>query len=128
MITLKNGDTLTVLCSFNHQGKAFNTGSIRAAICQHGGFPAAWNEKLFAVKPVTGIIDDVVPGFYTVELVILIKDVGTVLFPEGLYELYAKMTGIPGSDLYFYGFDDDIQLQGFGDAVFSNLTVNYSKA
>ena len=131
MITLKNGDTLHIVCNFQHKGAAYNSGRIYAAlgkVAVIGGF----DEKLVNYITVNGIQEDADWTLYQVIVDIPIVNVGTVGFAPGPdYEVYVKMDNIPGADLYWYGPENDINLEAgvpAEPAQFQNLTVTYSKA
>lgn len=122
MVTLLNGNTLRFTCKVTHLGDAFAGARMYAAIGVKGieGF----NEKLAAWKDFD-VTKDSIPKTYTVVVDVLIGDIGTLLFPGGLYEAYVKLISIPGDDIFWYGSPGDIELVSHQ---FSNLVVTYSKA
>jgi len=131
MLTLQNGDILNITCAFQHKGEAYNTGRLYAAIGKRaviGGF----DEKLVNYITVAGILDDPDWTDYSVNLAIPIKNIGTIgLAPGSDYEVYVKMDNIPGAVLYWFGPENDINLEGGVPSIpteFQNLSVSYAKA
>lgn len=131
MVTLTIGETLKVTATFQYSGPGYSGYKVRAAICQK----AVWipilqpmDEILFSE---TGPLS--VPSTPTLTLFTVpaglpptgLNIVITSAISPGLYELYAKMIGLPGADLYWYGPLDDIQI--IGAQVFQNLAVTYVK-
>lgn len=129
-VELRNGDTLEITCIFTHEGKAFSGAQLYAAIGKKGliSFDEVWGH--IATSPTLSFPDDPIPAEYSEKLLITIK-AGTgwaAIKPGTGYELYVKLVGIPGSDLYWYGPLDDITIvepEVPGEAVFSNLEVTY---
>jgi len=122
MVTVKTGDRLKFVCRFTHQGAAFSGAYIRVAIGQKGAvsFDEALGHNVTSSS--LSVLYDLVPTLYEVPLIITIQ---SNLGP-GKWEAYAKLTGIPGADLYWYGPIDDIIVEEAA-ALFSNLTVTYTK-
>jgi hypothetical protein len=122
MIQLFNGDVLRCTVRFEHLGAARAGIGLRVAICQHG---ATYDElpQHFIQRNDVSVDDDLEWTTYTEVVDIPIHDIPNLVGP-GLYELYAKMTGIPGADLYWYGPDDDLE---FVAEEFENLLVTYTK-
>lgn len=135
MLTLKNGDRLKLVAIFQHRGAAFSGAQIYAALGKRSQptllFPQGqFDEKLVGRGSITGIIQDANWTNYTVDVIIPIINVGTLMFPAGSdYEVYAKIVGIPGGDIFWYGPENDITLEAplAAGAEFANLNVTYSK-
>lgn len=129
MLTLRNGDVLRLTTTFQHIGAAFTGARVYAALGKRavlGGF----DEKLVGQVNVTGIVNDISWTTYTVEVPIPIANIGTTGFPGGSdYEVYAKLIGIPGGDILWFGPENDIILEApVSAAAFANLSVTYVKA
>jgi len=124
MVTLLNGNILRFVCKFTHQGEGQVGVRVYAAIGKKavvGGF----DEKQFSFVDVD-IPSDYTPTEYTINVDIVIENVGTVGYPAGAdYEAYVKLQNIPGADIFWYGPENDIELLS-GIAEFSNLVVTYS--
>jgi len=130
MVELRNGDTLRLICSFQHKGKAISGAKIYAAIGKAGtvlGFDEI--SGFNGTTEITGIKDDTDWTTYKVSVDIPIDGIDTWLGPNSgsEYEVYAKIKNIPGSDIFWYGPNDDITLvPPAGEAEFQNLTVIYN--
>ncbi len=133
-VELRNGDTLRLICDFKHKGKAYSGARIYAAIGSKG---ITFDELggFNGTTVVTGIKDDPDWTTYRVTVDIPITKIDTFLGPSAgsKYEVYAKLTNLPGlgiiTDIFWYGPEDDITLVApLGKAEFQNLTVSYKLA
>ena len=125
MVTLRNGDKLRLKCTFQHKGAAFTGAKLYGAI---GTKAPEFNEVLYNIVTVSGIKEDADWTTYSVNVDIEIKNVGTIAIPAAAYyEAYVKLIGIPGADIYWYGPDNDINLEVPAEAEFQSLDVSYSK-
>ena len=130
MVTLKNGDILRFLCSFQHKGAAWSGAKLYAAIGQKDTF---FNEVqgMNGTTIITGIKDD--PDWVTYQntVDVPISNIGGTggAVPGSMYEAYVKLISIPGADIFWYGPLNDITLEApIGVAEFRNLAVSYQKA
>lgn len=120
MVTKTIGETLVVTAKFNYSGPGFSGYKVRAAIGEKGVF---FNEILFRETAALSVPSTPTLTLYTVPAGLLDIVITSGISP-GLYELYAKMIGLPGADLYYYGPLDDIEI--IGAQVFQNLVVTYA--
>ncbi len=131
-VELRNGDTLRLTCSFQHQGKAISGVEIYAAIGKAGTLLGFDELQGYTGRTVVlGIQNDIDVTTYEVSVDIPIKNIEGFLGPKAgsIYEVYAKITRIPGPDIFWYGPEDDITLVApLGEAEFQNLVVSYGKA
>ena len=125
MINLTNGDTLRLVLAFQHIGAAFTGARLYAAIGKKG---LTFDEKIPQWLDLYNIVVDANWRVYSYQMDIPIANIGTIGFPAGTYEVYAKLTGIPGADLYWYGPLNDLNLQVVVAAQFKDLQVAYQKA
>jgi len=128
MISLKNGDTLRCVCSFQHRGQAYSGAKIRASIGKR--WLGIFTEVLKYEQEVGGIVNDADWTQYSIPVDIPIQNIGTVgVSPGSDYEVEVKLLSIPGPDIFWEGPANDITLEApLGEAEFQNLTVSYSKA
>ena len=120
MVTLTIGETLKVMATFQYSGPGFSGYKVRAAICKKG---VLWDEILFKETAALSVPSTPTLLLYAVPAGLL-DIVITSAISSGLYELYARMTGLPGADLYWYGPLGDIEI--IGAQVFQNLAVTYA--
>ncbi len=127
-IRVTKGDTVRFRCIFTHQGAAYSGAKLYAAIGKKG---TTFNEisSMLGQATVQNIGYDAYPQDYEAYVNVLISaDIGGFGNPEpGFYEAYVKLINIPGSDIFWYGTINDIELYSSQNAVFSNLVVTYSK-
>lgn len=128
MIKLTNGDKLRCVCVFEHRGRAYSGAKIRASIGKRGTW--GFNEVLYFVQIVTGIIDDVDWTQYQIPVDIPIQNIGTAGVSPGTdYEVEVKLMAIPGADIFWKGPENDITLEVVAEeAEFQKLSVSYQKA
>lgn len=129
MVTLTNGESLTLTVRFEHRGKAYEGARVYAAIGKKNiGFAEV--QGFIAETTVAAILDDVDWTTYSVTLDILAFNIGGAggAVPGSDYEVYVKLINIPGPDIYWYGVLNDIHLEApVGEAEFRELTVTYQK-
>lgn len=122
MVILKYGDSLKLLCKFEHIGAAYTGAKIRASIGQKIPF---FDEILHNEVSVGGIKEDASWTLYQITVDILI----TTSISPGEYEVEVKLTNIPEGEIFWRGPDNDIVIEApIGEAEFQNLTVSYTKA
>ena len=121
MVTLTIGQTLKVTATFQYSGPGFSGYVVRAAICHK---TATWDEILYRQTSPLSVPSTPTLLLYTVPVGLLDIVITSAISP-GLYELYAKMLSLPGTDLFWYGPLDDIQIVGV--QVFQSLAVTYVK-
>jgi len=131
MVTLKNGDILTVTCEFQHKGEAFSGAKVYATVGKADTLIERFEELqgYNGTTTITGIKNDEDWTTYQVTVDVSIQNIGGFLGPKpgSIYEIYVKLIGIPGPDIFWYGPHDDINLET-GEAAFQNLSVSYAKA
>lgn len=129
MITLTNGDVLTLRVSFMHRGQAFEGARVYGAIGKKG-LTFAEVQGFIGETIITGVRADLDWEEYIVTIDIPIFNIGGAggAVPGADYETYVKMINIPGADQYWYGPLNDITLeQPTGPAEFKSLSVTYEK-
>jgi hypothetical protein len=123
MVQLKAGvNSLHCVCAFNYSGPGYTAGKIRCVIGHK--VLGVWVEDFLNAVPDTPFSVPNTPT--TAPFTVLVNIPIPLSANGGLYSFYAKMTGIPGADLYYYGPENDIEVLG-QESVFSNLAVTYSK-
>jgi len=111
------GDMLTIVCSFEYRGPRYTKADIHAAIGKRGAvFFDEILAKSIALEPF-GPDEDW--RAYEVEISIPIT---TAISPGTGYDLYSKLTDIPGADLYDYK-DDIIEIIGAPVPELGNVRV-----
>lgn len=127
MVQLRSGQSLRFDCRFNHQGGPYSGAKLHAAIGNKG---ITFDEILNKESPSLSFSQyDATPTPYSEVVVIGPITVGSGggKISAGRYEAYVKLMSIPGSDLFWYGPLDDIEVLSV-EAVFSNLQVTYTSA
>jgi hypothetical protein len=121
MIQLRQGQSLRFDCTFYHQGGPYSGAKLHCVI---GNQAITFDEILWEDSPVLNFPNyDQQPAPYQETVLVPV----TKAISSGRYETYVKLMGIPGSDLFWYGPQDDIEILA-EEAVFSNLNVVYQAA
>lgn len=116
-LTVTRGDIVRVTVSFSYRGSALSFG-LRCAIGNRG---AGFDEIAYAIKSLSVPASaDFLP--YTAYV-----DISTAaIAPQTNLDLYAKLTGLPGADLFTPYYLDVIDLLGAPE--FQNFVItDYSK-
>ncbi len=122
MVQLNVGDTLKVTVTFTYKGPAFSGFKCHVGLGNKG---ATFDEILFNESPALSVPVTPTPTVITVPSQYT-NIVITEAISAGKYEIYAKLYGLPGADLFVYGPLDDIEILPV-QGLFSNLQVTYSK-
>lgn len=131
-VELRNGDTLRVVCEFQHIGKAYSGAYVKASIGKPVAFDAwdeisGWNDTV----TITGIINDPDWTTYRVTIDIGIYKIDDPFGPKtgDVYGIQVELRGIPGPDIKWRS-PMDLLLRGPAaeEAEFQNLSVSYAKA
>jgi hypothetical protein len=133
MLQLINGQNLKVTVTVSHIGQAYNSAVLYASIWKRTTLdPHNEIQGLNSgVVPLTGIQNDVALYDYSKTLTIPISNVGGAggATPGQYYGVYVKLYNLPSgqADMYWYGTENDIDLQPLGVGTFSDLRVTYTK-
>ena len=123
MIQVRDGQSVRFDCTFYHQGGGYSGAKLHCAI---GVQNAIFNEKIAKDSlPLSVSYDEGNEQYQESVVVGPIKVGGIGGLAPGRYESYVKLMSIPGGDLYWNGPLDDIEIIS-AEAIFSNLSVNYS--
>lgn len=116
-LAVMKGDIVRVTINFNYRGSALNF----TLFCAIGNKGITFDEKAFATKTMSlPASADFLP--YTAFV-----DISTAgMAPQANYDLYAKLIGLPGADLYTPYYLDIIDVMGAPE--FQNFVItDYSK-